>query len=411
MLHAQALAVLRNRVQPLDGMEMVPLADLCGRVLAAPVVAARAVPAHTNAAVDGYGFRYADYDRAAGATLPIGGVAAAGRPLSGAPPAGHAVRILTGAAVPEGIDTVVMQEDCRVLGGEVNGQVVLPPGIKRGANIRLAGEDVAAGSRLIDAGVVLRPQDVAAIASVGLATASCYRRVRVAIVSTGDEVVRPGGVQPGPAQVFDANAPMLVALARSAGCDVTDLGVWPDDRVDLTSRLANAASRFDVILTSGGASGGDEDHMAAALDHLGTRHLWRLAIKPGRPMMLGQIGACSVVGLPGNPVAVFVCYLMYVLPMLRQRGGATWREPRRWRLPAAFNMASRKVGRREFLRGMLVEGPNGLTADRYPRDGSGLISGLRAADGFIEIPEATPAIALGDLIDFIPFTEFGIEGG
>jgi molybdopterin molybdotransferase len=171
-----------------------------------------------------------------------------------------------------------------------------------------------------------------------------------------------------------------------------------------------AASQFDVILTSGGASKGSEDHMAASLGALGQRHFWEIAVKPGRPMMLGQIGNTPVVGLPGNPVAVFVCFLMYVFPMLRALSGAHWPEPRRLMLPAAFAFPNRKTGRREFWRGMLVETSQGLGVDKFARDGSGLISGLRAADGLIDCPEDVAEIAPGDAVAFIPFTEFGILG-
>jgi molybdopterin molybdotransferase len=172
-------------------------------------------------------------------------------------------------------------------------------------------------------------------------------------------------------------------------------------------RLAAVARTHDVVITSGGASRGDEDHLAAALAAAGSRHFWQLAIKPGRPMMLGQIGDTVVVGLPGNPVAVFVCYLMYVQPMLVALGGGAWPEPRRWRLPAAFSFSGRKSGRREFWRGTIVRRNGALAVEKFPRDGSGLISGLRAADGLIDIPEDHGDVAEGDLVDVIPFTEFG----
>ncbi len=232
----------------------------------------------------------------------------------------------------------------------------------------------------------------------------------MAILSSGDEIVRPGAAALQPGQVYDANAPMLTALVASAGARPHDLGVVPD-RLDVIRRtLAEAATRHQVILTTGGASRGEEDHMITALELLGKRHLWQLAIKPGRPMSMGQIGDCVVVGLPGNPVAVFVCFLLYVWPMLRRLGGAPWPEPRRLRLPATFDVSGRKPGRREFWRAMLVEGPTGLAVDKFQRDGSGLISGLRAADGLIDIPEAHGDVRHGDLVDFIPFSTFGILG-
>jgi molybdopterin molybdotransferase len=331
--------------------------------------------------------------------------------LSAAPPAGTAIRILTGAVMPAGLDTAIMQEDTSPV--EIDGKPAnaLPPGLKSGANVRKAGEDVKPDTTLLEPGCVLRPQDLAALASVGRHEVACHVPLRVAIVSTGDEVVRPGAGPLALGQVYDANAPMLTALAGLAGASVTDLGIWPDQPDVIRTRLAAAAEKFDVIITSGGASRGEEDHMSGALAALGKRHFWQIAVKPGRPMMLGQIGDTVVVGLPGNPVAVFVCFLMYVYPVLRRLGGAHWPEPRRFMLPAAFTFADRKPGRREFWRGMLVETPSGLAVDKYARDGSGLISGLKAAEGLIDVPEDVPGVAPGDLVAFIPFSEWGIVAG
>jgi molybdopterin molybdotransferase len=329
--------------------------------------------------------------------------------LQDRPASGTAARIFTGAVMPEGHDTVVMQED--VVPATVDGRalLVVPAGLKRGANVRKAGEDVAGGATLLEAGAVLRPQDLAALASIGLGEIDCFARLKVAIVSSGDEVVRTGAPL-ARGQVYDANTAMLGALIASAGATPTDLGVWPDDAAVVRQRLAEAARAYDVIVTSGGASMGEEDHLVAALDALGKRHMWQLAIKPGRPMSFGQIGDSVVLGLPGNPVAVFVCFLLYVWPLLRRMGGAAWPEPRRYRLPALFDFTGRKPGRREFWRGMLRETPAGLGVDKFARDGSGLISGLRAADGLIEIPENAGDVHAGDLVAFIPFAEYGISG-
>jgi molybdopterin molybdotransferase len=411
LTHAEALAVLRERIAPVAGIEPVALGLAAGRVLAEPAVARHPVPAHTNAAVDGYAFDFRSYDADRGATLPLAGRAAAGHPLERAQARGTASRIFTGAVLPHGADTVVMQEDVRLVTAASQEAVHVPPGLKARANVRRAGEDVQAGETLLGPGHVLRPQDIAALASIGFAAAPCYAPLEVAIVSTGDEIV-PAGERPlREGEVYDANAPMLRALADRAGARVTDLGIWPDRAEVVEARLAEAARSFHLILTSGGASRGEEDHMAAALAKLGRRHLWQIAIKPGRPILFGQIGDTVVLGLPGNPVAVFVCFLMYVFPVLRRLGGAHWPEPRRFMLPAAFEFPSRKVGRREFWRGRLVSTPEGLAVDKFARDGSGLISGLRAADGLIDVPEDVPRVRRGDPVAFIPFAEFGVAGG
>lgn len=409
MLHEEALALLRDRVRPVAGIEILPLSRAAGRILATPAVARHAVPAHTNAAVDGYAFAFHDYDATMGSIMPVMGRAAAGHPLAGPVEPRSAVRILTGAVVPAGLDTTVMQEDVEILEPAPGQQLVhVPAGLKARANVRQAGEDVKAGETLFQPGHVIRPQDLAALASIGLGEVPCFKRLRVAIISSGDEIIEPGSRPLEPGEVYDANQPMLSALAALAGAETKALGVLPDRAEEVRRHLLQAAGEFDVIMTTGGASAGDEDHMSGALNAIGRRHMWQLAIKPGRPMMFGQIGDTVMVGLPGNPVAVFVCYLMYVFPTLRRLGGAAWSEPRRFRLPASFSLPKRKTGRREFWRGMLVEGPNGLSVDKFARDGSGLISGLRAADGLIDIPEDIADVQPGDALAFIPFSEFGI---
>jgi molybdopterin molybdotransferase len=405
--HAEALDLLRQRISPITGIEDVELSGLLGRVLAGPVIAPHPVPNHTNSAVDGFAFPHAAYaGDDTSVRLPLAGRAAAGHPLSTRLAGNAAIRIFTGAMLPDGTDTVAMQEDCEH-GVDDTPFVLVPAGLRRGANVRQAGEDVGAGSTLYPAGHTIRPQDLAAIASIGLPKVSCRTRLRIGIVSTGDEVIPANGHELPPGKVFDANAPMLMGLTTHAGAIATDLGIWPDNAEGIESKLAEAAHKFDVILTSGGASRGEEDHMAAALARLGNRHFWQIDVKPGRPMMMGTIADTPVVGLPGNPVAVFVCFLVYVWPMLRSLSGAPWHEPRRIFLPAEFRIPRRKTGRREFWRGILVGTGSDLRVAKFERDGSGLISSLREADCLIDVPEELPAVELGDPIGVIPFAEYG----
>jgi molybdopterin molybdotransferase len=408
LLHVEALAILKERIRPIVDTENVGLADASGRIAAASVVAPRPIPAHNNAAVDGYAFAFADYDPVNGSQLRIGGRAAAGHAWRDTMKANEAVRIFTGAAMPEGADTVIMQEDVTVTSSGQDRLAACPPGLKRGANRRLAGEDVEAGYALLSPGDRLRPQDVAAVAAAGFGTVECFARLKVAIISSGDEVIRVGDAfETG--KVYDSNAPMLVALTRLLGADCEDLGVMPDNPDVVAQTLRSAAERFDLLISTGGASRGEEDHVVKTLDALGKLRMWQLAIKPGRPMSFGQIDGCVVLGLPGNPVAVFVCFLLYAFPLIAALGGGKWRDPRRLYLPAAFSLGKRKTGRREFWRGKIVEdGGNGLAVAKFERDGSGLITSLRDSDGLIEIPEDVPAIAENDLVRFIPYSEFGI---
>ena len=417
--HGQALEILKQVIAPLPATVGIALNDALGRVLAQDIAATQPVPAHTNSAVDGYAFAHSGY-KVAGRNLLLNvvGRSAAGHPFPFSLGALEAARIFTGAVMPEGADTVAMQEDAEVIGkevdcaGESRSTVIIPVGLKPGANVRRAGEDVAAGATLYTAGSLLRPPDLAALASIGCASVPCYDRLRVAIVSTGDEVLEAGSASLAPGQVYDANTPMLSALATLTGASVSQLGIWRDKRSTVVANLVAAARQYDVILTSGGASLGEEDHMSSALSEIGQRHLWQLAIKPGRPMMFGQIRSgdrdAIVIGLPGNPVAVFVCYLMYVYPLLRAASGAGWNEPRRFMLPAAFDFKGRKRGRREFWRGRISQSASGMAIEKFARDGSGLISGLRWSDGLIDIPEDCGDIARGDPVAFIPYSEFGI---
>jgi molybdopterin molybdotransferase len=407
--HGEALAILKSRVQPVTSTEHVPLAEATGRFLAEPVVAPRAIPAHDNAAVDGYAFASSHYDSAKGGTFKVTGEAAAGHPFQGTPAGGCAVCIFTGAFMPAGLDTVAMQEDVHVEERDGARWAHVPPGLKSGANRRRAGEDTKPGETLIAQGTRLRPQEVASAAAAGLGTLSCYVPLKVAVFSTGDEILRPGEIfEDG--KVYDANAPMLHGLIAAAGAEAIDLGVLPDTRERVTAALDEAGRTFDAIVISGGASQGKEDHVVQVIDSLGRRHLWQIAIKPGRPMSFGQIGDCVVLGLPGNPVAVFVCFLMYVHPVITRLAGGAWPEPVRFSVPASFSQR-KKVGRREFWRGKLTHDDKGrLTVSKFPRDGSGLISSLREADGLIEVGEHVDEVRAGELVNFIPFSEFGIAG-
>ncbi len=406
--HQEALVILKTRVGPVVESEAVPLAAAAGRFLADGLVSPRAIPGHDNAAVDGYAFAHAAYDQKKGARLSVAGQAAAGHPFEGVAPLDSTVRIFTGAVMPDRFDTVAMQEDVRTEQRGEERWALIPPGLKEGANRRRAGEDAKEGTVLIQPGTRLRPQEVATAAATGLSQLSCYAPLKVAIASTGDEILRPGEAF-APGKVYDANAAMLTGLITAVGAEPVDLGVLPDQAERVRAALAAASRQYDVVVISGGASQGVEDHVVKSIDALGKRHLWQIAIKPGRPMSFGQIGDCVVLGLPGNPVAVFVCFLIYVRPVLTTLAGGVWPEPNRFPVSAAFTQ-KKKVGRREFWRARLTRDTSGrLTVVKFARDGSGLISSMREADGLIEVAEEVTDVKEGDLVDFIPFTEFGLQ--
>ena len=400
--HAECLAILASRLSAVTAAEELPLSHCAGRWLATDINAPRNVPLHANSAVDGYAFA-----APARGGMEIAARIAAGELRPQRLDLGQAARIFTGAMMPEGTDTVAMQEDCTISGD--GRRIHIPPGHRRGANARQAGEDVAAGASVLQAGARLRPQDMAALASFGLPRVTVRAPLRVAILSNGNELLEPGRpIAAG--QVYDSNRVMLAALAATLPCTITDLGILPDDAAKIEAAISQAAQAHDVILTSGGASRGDEDHIITAIDRLGKRHLWQIAVKPGRPMSFGQIGDCVFLGLPGNPVAAFVCFLLYVRPAMMVLGGGRYSEPTRFTVPAGFEVTSKKAGRREFWRGWLETASDGRpVAHKFARDGSGLISGLRQATGLIEVTETVTSVGKGDTLSFLPFTGFGID--
>jgi len=393
----EALATLRSKLSPVVDTEICALDSAAGRVLAQDVTAVRANPPAANSAVDGYGFAHGSIGQGAQTLALVAGRAAAGAPFAGSVPAGQAIRILTGALLPEGVDTVVLQED--VTATETH--IALDNGLKRGANCRRAGEDVAAGAVILSAGRRIRPADLALLAATGQATVTAFRRLKVGVLSTGDELVEPGNTAASH-QTYDANRVMLLGQMRDWGCDEVDLGQVADQRPQLRATLDRAAGDCDVILTSGGASAGDEDHVSGLLREAGALFTWRIALKPGRPLALGLWNGVPVFGLPGNPVAALVCTLIFARPALGLMAGAAWSGPRGWLVPAAFTKA-KKAGRREYLRARLNEKG---AAEVFRSEGSGRISGLSWAEGLVELDEAGRNIGPGDLVRYLPYSAF-----
>ncbi len=397
---SEALRRLREAVSCVVGTQEVSLTEGCGRILGAPVIARRASPPKANAAVDGYAFAWASLGGLAEAALPLAdGRAAAGSPLPGPVLPGAAARILTGADVPEGADTVVMQEDCKTEGPRIRFHAPRKPG----ANIRRAGEDAEEGAEVLAAGRRLRPADLARAAAVGVDRFTVRSRLRLAILSTGDELIQPGAdpVAPG---IFDANRPMLAALAASQGLSALDLGAVRDRPELVRAALDRGAAEADAIVTTGGASAGDEDHVSRLLTAEGRIATWRIAVKPGRPLALGFWCGVPVFGLPGNPVAAFVTFLVFARPALMVMAGAPWAEPQGFAVPAAFGK-SKKPGRREYLRArMLADGH----VEVFHSEGSGLIGGLSWADGLVELPDGAVTVKPGDPVRYLPYASFGI---
>jgi molybdopterin molybdotransferase len=394
-----ALALIEARVTPVVEEEAASLAAACGRVLARDLVAEIDVPPHANSAVDGFAIIHADLLPDRETVLPIAGRAAAGHPLGRAACRGEAIRIFTGAPMPDGADTVMMQEDCVV----EDSRVRMKPGIRKGANRRQAGEDVAKGSVALPDGRRLKAADLGLVASLGHDSLPVFRPLRVALLSTGDEVREPG-TSLAPGAIYDANRVMLAALLRGLGCEVSDLGIRPDRAAALADTLAAAAAEHDLIVTSGGVSTGEEDHVRAAIEKLGRIDFWRLAIKPGRPVALGQVKGVPLIGLPGNPVAAALTFAILARPLILRLGGAKGKAPLAFPVEAGFAYR-KKAGRREYVRATLQRDGGRLIALKYPRDGAGILSSIVQSDGFAVIGEEVTDLAPGATIDFLPFSE------
>ncbi|MGC2775925.1 MAG: molybdopterin molybdotransferase MoeA, partial [Bradyrhizobium sp.] len=293
------------------------------------------------------------------------------------------------------------QEDVRL---EADGRVVLPAGLKPGANVRPAGEDVAAGAVALEAGQRLKPQHVATVAAFGLAEVEVRRRIRVAVFSTGDELASPGAAR-APAQLYDSNRFMLLAMLKRLGCEVSDLGIFSDERAPLAAALQKVAGRHDLLLTTGGVSTGEEDHVKAAVESVGSLVLWRMAIKPGRPVAMGIIAGTPFIGLPGNPVASFVTFVHVVRPTVLALAGAL--PERLLPIPVRAGFAyKKKAGRREYVRVTLRRAADGtLEALKFPREGAGLLSSLIETDGLVELDEDTIRVEPGQSVGFLGYAE------
>ncbi len=393
----RARALIRDYLTPVTTVERVHIRQALGRTLAADLASPIDVPGHDNSAMDGWAVRFEDLAAGAETTLARIGESFAGRPHGGAVGRGEAVRIFTGAVMPEGADTVVMQERAEDHGDRV---VVAAGAVgKRGQNRRFAGEDLKAGAIVFRRGQALQPAEIGMLASLGINEVPVYRRLVVAFFSTGDELVSIG-TPLATGQVYDSNRYTIGAMLARIGCETIDLGVVPDVPEALESAFRSAAASADVVITSGGVSVGEADYVKALLDRLGEVVFWKIAMKPGRPLAYGRIGDAHFFGLPGNPVSVMVTFYQFVRDALFALQGRTGIEP----MPtfkAKLASALRKApGRTEFQRGVLARAGDGTWQVRPTGDqGSGILSSMSRANCFIVLPESTGNLDAGAEVD------------
>jgi molybdopterin molybdotransferase len=396
----EAARLMSEQVPPIAETETVPLLQAQGRVAVGDVVAPISVPSFDNSAVDGYAVRHSDIAASGETVLRIIDRVTAGAQPQRAIGPGEAARIFTGAPMPRGGDTVYMQEDCRT----DSDSLIVPAGLKRNANYRFAGEDIRAGDVAIEKGRRLLPADIALAAALGLDRLKVRRRVRVALFSTGDEIVEPGTTLP-PAAIHDSNRYLLLALLQRLGVDAVDLGILPDDPENLSAAIGAAASGHDLVLTSGGVSTGEADHVKAAVEKLGKLVFWRLAIKPGRPVAMGVVKGTAFVGLPGNPVAVFVTFINVVRPLIFRLAGVTIEPLTLFPARAMFHY-KKKEGRREYVRATIrpfVSGSGVAEVDKHPAEGAGLITSITRTSGFVLLPPDVVRVEPGAWVDFLPY--------
>lgn len=391
----------------MDSATCVVPSDACalaaadGRIMATDLIATANLPASANAAVDGYAIDASILATNASHSFPVIGRAAAGHPFDGVVPSGAAIRIFTGAVMPVGTNAVAMQEDCTATNDHV--QINIP--LKIDANHRPAGENIRDGEIIIPAGKRLGPADLGIAAAAGHATLEIRRQLRVGLLSMGDEIIDPGDAL-ARGQSYDSNRPMLASLLRADGFAVQDYGIIPDDEAALTTAYRQAMQDCDVVVSSGGASDGDEDHTQGAIRAVGASLVfWRLAMKPGRPMAVGAAGNQRIFCLPGNPVAAFVCYRLLTAPVLARMAGATPPPVLRPMVRSGFDH-KKKPGRAEYLRVRIATDSDGQpNMILHGRRGAGVLSSLTGADGLVEIPVDNAGVSAGDYLSFIPFRE------
>ncbi len=397
----QALEQLLENAVPPNETEIIDLIEANGRILAENICSTINVPPADNSAMDGYAVRSADFSNAEKQSLPISQRICAGEvgtPLK----ANSVARIFTGASIPTGADAVIMQEHC-----EVEGNYMISNGpISAGTNLRKAGEDIAIGDTILKIGDQLKPQDLGLAASVGISKLKVYRRLRVGLFFTGDELREPG-TKLNAGQIYNSNRYTLRGLLNNLNCDIIDLGIVKDTLEATREAMQEAAEKSDLVMTSGGVSVGEEDYVRIALEELGQLDFWRINIKPGKPLAFGKIGNTPFLGMPGNPVSVFVTFCVFAQPYIKKKSGATDILPNSFRVTAGFEW-KKKGYRCEYLRARVEQNASGQSCiTLFPHQGSGVLTSTSWANGLAIIPPNT-IINKGNKIEFIPFSEMAV---
>ena len=396
----KAVAILEKRIKCIKKTQKIKLDQALGRILSKDIVSKLNVPPFNNTAVDGYAFKYSHLNKKKETALKLAGRITAGQNFNKKIKTGEIARIFTGAKVPEGADTVIMQEDCYT----TDNQIVLKPGIFKGANIRKKGEDIRYGKKIISKGSKLKAQDIALIASVGIKEIGVFEKLTVGIFTTGNELYEPG-TKTSNSGIYDSNRYCLKNLLETINCSVKDYGIKKDNEKLIKNTLKKISKECDLIITTGGMSVGEEDYVRKVLEKNGSLNFWNIAIKPGRPVALGNIFKKPFIGLPGNPVSVMITFLKIALPTINKLSGFLSPKEKNFIVIADFNF-KKKSGRKEFLRVKISKNLNGqIKIKNYPNTGSGVFTSMVETDGLKELPDKLTYLKKGTKIKFVPYTE------
>ena len=393
----KAVSILEKRIKCIKKTQKIKLDQALGRILSKDIVSKLNVPPFNNTAVDGYAFKYSHLNKKKETALKLAGRITAGQNFNKKIKTGEIARVFTGAKVPEGADTVIMQEDCNT----ADNQIVLKPGIFKGANIRKKGEDIKYGRKIISKGSKLKAQDIALIASVGIKEIGVFEKLTVGIFTTGNELYEPG-TKTSNSGIYDSNRYCLKNLLETINCSVKDYGIKKDNEKLIKNTLKKISKECDLIITTGGMSVGEEDYVRKVLEKNGSLNFWNIAIKPGRPVALGNIFKKPFIGLPGNPVSVMITFLKIALPTINKLSGFSSPKEKNFIVITDFNF-KKKSGRKEFLRVTISKNLNGqIKIKNYPKSGSGVFTSMVETDGLIELPEKLTYLKKGTKIRFVP---------
>ena len=396
----KAVSILKKRIKCIKKTQKIKLNHCLGRILSKDIVSKLNVPPFDNTAVDGYAFKFSDLNKKKETTLKLNGRIAAGQNFNKKIIKEETARIFTGAKIPEGTDTVIMQEDCNINGNEV----ILKPGIFKGANIRKKGENIKFGKKIITKGSKLKAQDIALIASIGIKEIEVYEKLRVGIFTTGNELFEPG-TKTSKSGIYDSNRYCLKNLLETINCSVKDYGIKKDNEKLIKNTLKRISNECDLIITTGGMSVGEEDYVRKVVEKNGSLNFWNISIKPGRPVALGNNFKKPFIGLPGNPVSVMITFLKIALPTINKLSGFLSPKESNFIVITDFNF-KKKSGRKEFLRVKVSKNSNGaIKIKHYPNTGSGVFTSMVETDGLIELPEGLTYLKKGTKIKFVPYSE------